>query len=123
MFVLTTTHVFWFPVTVRMPDTDEPGKFKPQTFQMQFEAIGQDESRRLTAEYEALTDPADRAREEHSHLIRVVKDWRDVIDPTGQPVPFSEAALRAAIQIGWIRTGIYRAYAQALAGDEARLGN
>mgnify|MGYP000893513546 CR=1 FL=1 len=121
-FRLVKAPVFWWPVVVRTPAADRPGAVEEHRFEMEFEAIGQDEARRLRDEVAAISDPAGRERREHALLERVCRNWREVTDEDGKSVPFSADAFAAALQITWVRAAIYAADAEAMNG-EARLGN
>ncbi len=126
MFVLTSTYRFWWPVTVMSPDPTLTGRLVKQEFEIRFEAMPQDEAIKLQAELAALP-PEEFLPRQHEQLIRVVKDWREVTDETGDAVPFGEDAFRLALQQSWFRTGVWQAYVDALNGTEktpaARLGN
>jgi hypothetical protein len=126
MFVLTSTHRFWWPVTVMSPDPILTGKLVKQEFELRFDAIPQDEAIKLQAELAALP-PEEFLPRQNEQLVRAIKDWRDVTDDEGVAVPFSEEALRLAMQHSWFRIGAWNAYNEGLAGTEkkppARLGN
>lgn len=126
MFVLTSTHRFWWPVTVMSPDPVLTGQLVKQEFEIRFEAMPQDEAIKLQAELAALP-PEEYLPRQHEQLLRVVKDWREVNDESGDAVPFSEDAFRQALQHSWFRTGVWQAYYDGLNGTEkqpqARLGN
>ncbi|WP_027143144.1 hypothetical protein [Mesorhizobium sp. WSM3626] len=124
-FKMIDAYRYWWPVTVEMPDADKPGEIVTKSFDMQFEAISSDESDAMLKEVSALP-PEEQKKRRHEELMRVCKDWRDVVDgPVGkeEPVPFTEAALALSLQYAWFSRGLYKAYAQSLAGDEARRGN
>lgn len=124
-FKVIDAYRYWWPVTVEIPDRDKPGKFATQSFTMQFEAISSDESNDILKEIAALK-PEEQKKRQHEELMRVCKDWRDVVDgPDGkeEQVPFSEAALAANLQFSWFSRGVYKAYGQSLTPDEARRGN
>lgn len=121
-FVLTDKHIYWWPVEVKLPHAEIPGKIVTQSFTMQFEAIGADEANAIWAEIEALP-VAERAARRHDELVRVSKDWRDVTGEDGSEVPFTEQALRAALQFSWFRVGLTEAYSRSLSADAARKGN
>lgn len=121
-FVLSATNRFWWPVKVKMPDPDRPGKIVTQELVVLFEPKDQDSAIEDQARIAAL--PAtDQIVAERQLLADVVRDWRDVLDEDKQPVPFSDKNLNMALQQSWFRTALWSAYAQSLAGQEARLGN
>lgn len=122
-FKLVDEYVYWWPVNVVLPDTTKSGKRVTQAFEMQFEALADDEARKLQEEYNALTDPKERQEHEHGQLLRTCKDWRGVMEDDGRTeVPFSEENLRRAIRFPFFRTACYRAYADSLS-ENPRQGN
>lgn len=126
MFTLVSQHLFWWPVTVRMPDPIETGRINSHTFEMRFEATPQEEAIAYQEELAALP-LADQARRQNEQLMRVAKGWREVVDESGNAVPFSVESLKAAMQFTWFREGVWTAYMDGLSGTEARaparLGN
>ncbi|WP_203560909.1 hypothetical protein [Jiella pacifica] len=121
-FVLAETYRYWWPVTVHIPDPKAAGKTIAQAFEMEFEAIPQDEAEALQAAYLALETAEERAAHQHDLLKRVSKGWRNVEAPGGGEQPFSEHAFDKALQFPWFRAGVYRAMSQSMSG-EARSGN
>lgn len=122
MFKLVSKHLFWWPVAVKRPDPDEVGRFIRDEFEMQFEALPMDRARKIDEVRNAL--PADRRDERNfDFLFEVTKGWRDVEDEGGQSVPFTREIFETALQNAWFRDGVLAAYASAMAGQEARLGN
>ncbi|MGM4981870.1 hypothetical protein [Rhizobium sp. 11_C7_N12_5] len=122
-FVLAENDRYWWPVVVLFPDPEKPGSFVEQKLSMEFELQERDDyikSRKLVAE---MTDPEEIVAHEHAELVRLSKNWSGVVGKNKEPVPFTEAALRAAIQKPWFRTGVYRAMNEAQSGEKPRLGN
>jgi len=122
-FKLIEQHTYWWPVTVEMPDPEKAGKVVTQSFTMQFQAMPADEGEAMVKEIAALPTLEERNAKQHEELMRVCKDWRDVVDDEGKDVAFSSEGLRAAMQFSWFSRGLYKAYARSLAPDEARKGN
>lgn len=122
-FVLETTHRYWWPVKVRIPDPEMAGKIIEQTLKIQFEPKGRDEALASQEVYEALTSAKDRADHEQKQLMDVCKGWDDVVGADKSSVAFTEENFRLALQHSWFRTAVYQAYADSLNGQEARLGN
>ena len=124
-FKLTTEHLYWWPVTVFLPNPDakRAGEVISQSFKMQFLSMSLDDARAMAAEIAAL--PAEeRDRRQHEELERVSRDWNeDVVDDDNLPIPFSLEKLRAAMQAPWFRIGLYQAYVKSLSGEAARKGN
>ncbi|TIV68873.1 MAG: hypothetical protein E5V89_21210 [Mesorhizobium sp.] len=122
-FVLAKEHLYWWPVTVDMPDPDKPGKWLKFSYTHQFVSVGNDEAIALQKEIAELKDDAEKAARQHDMLVKASRNWRDVVDEDKQEVPFSEEALRAALEHTWYRAGLYNAYFKSLTSDEARKGN
>jgi len=137
MFKLVKTLTAWWPVKVYEPDPENPGKFLPFEFEVEFEILDRDEVKKnqrdraaLFAEYEAesgeqrlaeLQDRLDALQERD--FLRVVRNWRGVVDDTDKPILFSEQMLVAALKRNHVREGINVAYAEAIDTGKARLGN
>lgn len=122
-FALVDSYRYWWPVTVNVPDTANPGKFLHQNLKIEFEAEPRDEAIARIEKIDAL--PVDeRADHEFDELRRLVTNWDEVTLADGiTPLPFTAEAFEKAIQFSWFRIGVYRAYADSISGDKARLGN
>lgn len=121
-YVLAATVSYWWPVVVRIPDPNVAGAIIEQKLKVLFEPEEQDAAIEQAEIYAALPTVKARADHERDQLLRVVKDWDDVVTAEKHTVPFSEENFRAALQRKWFRDGVYRAYSESLNGD-ARLGN
>ena len=122
-FTLAKTYRFWWPVEVRMPDPDNPGRVVKQTLKIQFEPKPRDEVIAAQEHYDTLNTARERADHEREQLLAVVKNWDDVVDEDGGAIAFSAEAFDQALQTSWFRTAVYAAYADCLNGNEVRLGN
>lgn len=122
-FRLTTEHLYWWPVAIEMPDPDRPGKWTTQSMTMQFASMTSEEARKMSARIAELPTQAERQAAEHDILIACCRDWRDVLDEDGEPLPFSEEALRGALSLVWYRVGIYTAFAKSQQSEAGRRGN
>ncbi len=122
-FQLVDNYRYWWPVTVRIPDPENPGKIIEQVLKIQFEAQGRDTDLAAQEEYRALTDPKEIAAHENAHLKSICKNWDDVMDVENELVPFTPEKFDAALQNNWFREGVYAAYGQSLIAEEAALGN
>lgn len=122
-FKLTDTPRYWWPVTVRMPSPDQPGKIVNQTLKLLFEPQSRSAAIDEAEALASLENPRDRAEAEMRQLKGVVTNWDDVTDDDGGAVAFSDEAFARALEFTWFRTAVYAAYAESLAGEEARLGN
>lgn len=123
-FVLTSEHVYWWPVKVKLPDPDQKraGKLIEQEFTIQFAAMPEDEARELAAEIAALPQ-AEREARQHEAILVVSRGWAGVFDENGEEVPFSAELLREAIRSPFFRLAIYNAYFASTSGEAARKGN
>lgn len=122
-FTLIENPTFWWPVTVRIPDPEVPGKTISQDLRVQFAPKTRDEEIALQESFAALTSERDRADAEIANWLDIVKGWDGVVDGNGNPVSFSAEALRAALQRSWFRVGLGEAFAAAAFGLEAKRGN
>jgi len=122
-FVATRKHLFWWPVTVRTPDPDNPGTFISEEFEMQFEALSKTEGEALDDAYAALETDKEKRAHEHDVARRVAVGWRGVEEGDGKALAFSAEGLEQMLEYSWYRAGIYTAYAEAMGGQEARRKN
>ena len=121
-FVPTEKCLYWWPVKVSRPDPENAGKVIAEEFEMQFELLDDDETERLAEESAAVKTQKERVAHERAWLQRVCRNWRNVVDDDGGPVPFS--AFTSFLAMPWARIGIYRAYGESLSGEESPvLGN
>ena len=137
MFVFVSSLTCWWPVKVQEPDPEKPGQMTEYSFEIEFEILDRDETRRMEDERTALLKQVETdASEENlrkvqdelearavSSFRRVIRNWRGIVDEDKKPVPFSEATFAAAMRHNRIRTAINRAYQEAIGEDKARLGN
>ncbi|HBD91813.1 MAG TPA: hypothetical protein DEF16_03760 [Gemmobacter sp.] len=122
-FALVEKPTYWWPVTVRVPDPDTAGKFQEQELKLQFVAQPRDAAIAAQEAYADLTSDRARHETEVAQMLDIVTGWDGVVDGNGNPVPFSETTLRAALQLMWFRNAVNAAYAESMMGIEARLGN
>lgn len=137
MFKLVKTLTAWWPVTVYEPDPENPGKFVSFEFEAEFEILDRDQVAQneadrsaLFAEFEGETGD-NRLKELEEKLdalqtrdfLRVMRNWRKVVDDSEQPLIFSEQALLQALKRNHVREGISVAYAEAIDTGKARQGN
>lgn len=122
-FKLSDTDRYWWPVIVRIPDPQNPGRILEQTFQAEFEPLSpeaESEAAEVAAGLNSLREILDHSI---AQAARVVKNWDGVVDGEKNPVPFSPDKLRLALGKTWFRIGVNEAYQQSLKGEAARLGN
>ncbi|PRD45337.1 hypothetical protein C5748_03845 [Phyllobacterium phragmitis] len=123
-FKLVDKYAYWWPVKVSVPDPDRPGKFLNQTFDMKFEALSKSEADAMSDDFMRLESDEERVKQRDNMLYRICKDWRGVQDDDDKSdVPFSDATFAQAMQWSWFRTGVYVAFSESLAGEQARKGN
>ncbi len=122
-FTLAKTPRYWWPVTVRVPDPDNAGKMLEQQLRLWVEPMTRDEQVAANEELNALTTMREMTDFDVAQTLRVVKGWEGVVDDDGAPVPFSEDALKQAMQFDWFRRDVAAAVTASLRGEEARLGN
>ena len=90
MFKIDLSPSYWWPVRFNLPK-ETGGTQETYTFDVEYKRMTLSESEALgrRAEVEKLSDAAIAAE--------MVIGWKGVADGTGAPVPFSEAALRRAL--------------------------
>lgn len=122
-FKLAQTYRYWWPVTVRVPDPENPGQIIEQQLKVQLVPLSQKDLD--AAQDESVKLKTVREVNEHGigQLLRVVRNWEGVVDDAGEPVPFTEDGLRLALQHAWFRAGIQKALHESQNGEAARLGN
>ena len=122
-FKLTKSHRYWWPVTVRIPDPENPGQIIEQVLKVQFEPKSREEF--LAAQEKAAKLTSLRALTEHevAEARDIIRDWDDVHDDDGLLVPFSPQSLELALQQSWFRRGINEALTSSMNGEAAALGN
>ena len=122
-FVLAPNPRYWWPVSVQMPDTDNPGEFVEQTFKVLFEPRDQDAEKAERDRILAITDTEQQLKEDRASLAAVIKGWDDIVDPDKTPVSFSPENLDLMLRQPWSRVAVWRAYHASQMGEEVRLGN
>lgn len=122
-FVLGATSLIRWPIVVRRPDPDRPGRTLRQELIASFQPVEQDA---FLEEQERIVEiPGMRARAaaERDYLASLIKGWEGPEFVDGTPVPFTPENLAEALQDGAFRAGAYQALAEIAVGQEARLGN
>ena len=124
-FVLGKKDAVWWPVTVSMPDPENPGKTVQSTLKALIQPEGQDAFFEAQEAIAAEKTPRAQATAERAYLAGRIKDWDwpDVIGEDQRPVPFGPEAIGAALQEAWFRAGLWAALNEVSTGREARLGN
>lgn len=122
-FVLVENPTYWWPVTVRVPDPSVAGQTVEQVLEVQFAPRDRDQALERQEYHATLTTDRERAEAEISDMIEIVCGWDGVVDGKGEPVPFSENTLRAALRHSWFRIGLMTALNESLIGKAAKRGN
>lgn len=103
MFKLDRSPAYWWPVSVMFAAADG-GKFETETFEASFVRLDNDG-------FKALMDEVREKKLPDAELVpRIVNDWRNVADATGQLVPFSAAALARLCKLPGVPGAIVRAF-------------
>lgn len=137
MFTLVKTLTTWWPVTVYEPDPQTPGTFLEQSFEVEMEILDDDDVKahrdaRMAVLAAAAADTSEsglaktqQALEEldRNWFLRVVRNWRNVVDEKKNPLTFSEQVLLAALKRAHVREGIVHAYNEAIDTGAARIKN
>lgn len=121
-FKLAKTHRYWWPVKVRVPDPENAGRFLEQDLRLELEPQPRDAAIAAQELLAGLKTVREVVEHEIAEVLKVVRNWDGVVDDQGT-VPFSEDAMRAALQHSWFRNAVTKAIADSLNGEEARLGN
>lgn len=112
MFVLSDsdTPEFEWPVVIDVPTNG--GKFQKHRITAVFRTIP-------TERYEELLELP--ILEQDRNIAReCLIGWKDVSDPDGNPVEFSDEARDRLLNLLYVRAAIVRAYADALSGKASR---
>lgn len=122
-FMLSKSYRYWWPVTVRAPDPENPGQIVEYHLKVQFEPKGRAEM--LDAQEAAAAMTSLRALTDHevTQARDMIKNWDGVIDAEKNIVPFSPDLLEQALQQPWFRRGVNEALTASMNGEAARLGN
>lgn len=122
-FKLVENYTYWWPVKVSIPNPDRPGKFVNQSFDVKFKALPKSEADTMRDEFSRLETEEERNKHQDDLLHRVCSDWRGVEDDAGEEAEFTSSSFLQAMEWSWFRTAVYLAFAESLAGDQARKGN
>ncbi len=122
-FALLDSVTYWWPVSVRTPDTANPGKMIDQRLKVLFQPQDQDVAVAQHEKSLALKTAKEFAEHEYDGLTAIVMNWDDVVDAKGGAIPFSPETFRAACQKSAFRAAVWAAYHESQNGQEARLGN
>lgn len=122
-FVLADKPRYWWPVTVRVPDPENPGKVLEQTLKLLFEPRDQDAEKAEQERILKIENQAEALREERASLAAVIKGWDDVVSEDKSAIAFTPESIELALKQTWFRAAVWEAYYESQSGEEARLGN
>lgn len=124
-FVVTQSRHYWWPIKVRMPNSDprRAGQMEEFLFKAKFEAISTEEADGIIAQVNELP-VEDRKGRQNDLIKRVVKDWDDqIVDEEKQPIPFDGGTLDQLLTDPWVLIAFWRAWSESMTDDAGRKGN
>ncbi|MBC7313600.1 MAG: hypothetical protein H5U11_13995, partial [Rhizobium sp.] len=135
MFKLVDSLTAWWPVKVLQPDPDKPGKMKEFEFEIEFEIIDRDETKRMDEQRaelikQAEADPSEATLRRVQDALeevnlasfrRVIRNWRGIVDEQDRPISFTEESFVVAMKHNRIRAGLNKAYQEASGQEGVRL--
>lgn len=119
MFTLVKDPAHWWPVTFDVPA--DGGTAVTQTVELKLVRLGLDEYRELWSGPIAAAvairrgeqtppSPDDNKMRDRQLFDRCVRGWRQIVDPEGSPLPFSEPWISQMIDVGNFLEGFGAAY-------------
>lgn len=137
MFRMVKTLTTWWPVKVYEPSPEKPGTFAEYEFEIEMEILDRDVVKFNQAARDAILAEAEgevsdkvlksvtAKLDQHELQVfhRVFRNWRGVVDETGEVLPFSTEMFLQALKRNHFREAINVAYAEAIDSGKARLGN
>lgn len=121
-FTLAKSYLYWWPVTVMVPAPDVPGSYHPEELCIQISPQTQAEAVAANEQLADLRTTRELVEHEITQILTVVRGWEGVVGDDGVAVPYSEEAMRQALQFSWFRNAISAAITASLNG-EARVKN
>jgi hypothetical protein len=122
-FVLGKKRLYWWPVTVALPDEKRPGKIVHHTFEAELELLDRKEYEAFNNETNEAKSQEERGDVDVRFIKRIVRDWRGIVDDDDQEIGFTDNSLAEALQSNAVRAGILRAILESANGEEARVKN
>lgn len=116
-FVSVKNCVYWWPVPVRRPDFENPGKIVVDEFEAQFRLLDDEQAKEMGKEAAAVRTQEGRVAHERKWLSTIVANWRGMNNEDGSPTPFE--LFPQALEVPWYRIALYNAYGLSLAGEES----
>ncbi|MCI5097527.1 MAG: phage tail assembly chaperone [Rhodobacteraceae bacterium] len=122
-FVLADAPRYWWPVTVKIPNDDQPGEFIEQTFKLLFEPRDREEEKSVRDRILGLKDGPQQIAADRDALAEVIKGWDDVVGPDKAPVEFTSENLDRLLRQSWAIVPAWKAYHESQLGGATLLGN
>lgn len=115
MFKIAKERTYEFPVDVKLPKEDRPGRYETHRFHVTFEALPVSESRELVREIDDARRTGDDSRDLDRELMRrVMKGWRGVEET------FDEDTLELAINDPFVLRALVEAYRKSVNGEQVQ---
>lgn len=114
MFKLAKEATYWWPVKVRVPSIDKPGKHDDETFEVCFRYLGNE------AQESLMRRTADEKMLDCQVVPLIVVGFRGVQDERGAELPFSTEALASVCDEPGVDTAIVTAYFDSRAQAPAK---
>lgn len=90
------TDSFYFPI--QMPVVSESGTVQSYRFEFKFKRVSRSKLNALQKAQEAQNDyEVDTLERDVDWIMEVTDGWRNIVDETGQEVPFTRDTLRALL--------------------------
>ena len=108
---------------MKLPDPDNAGKIIEQEFEIEFVAVDRDEAKDMDAKKAELNTADDLLSHDIEMLKSITNSWSGIEDASGNQIPFNSKNIDQVLNNSWVRKAVVIAYAQAMAGEEARVKN
>jgi hypothetical protein len=112
MFKIEKKATFFWPVLVNVPK--DGGGFASHEFQAEFKFH---EQSKMDLLLERLKN------DDHDILRDLLVGWKQVSNPDGTPVEYTEEAKEALIDIPYVRSALLKSYFEAISGNKVKRGN
>lgn len=125
MFKFAPKNEVLWPVEIRAPRGDGSGGVQVFKIRVLFRLLSRTDARTLEVcgrkAYSGTVEEEDAARAEAERLLRAhIVGWEDVHDEQDAPLPFSDEALTAMLNVPYIERAIVSALLQASLGAPAK---
>lgn len=123
-FVLQSEGTYWWPVSIETPSSTGAGKYRRETFELEFLRLPQSRVEEIMAgEYELRCAMARNDFDEikkligvaRQHASEIVVGWRGILEKDGgEEIPFSITALEKLLQVPGMPGIIVSTYADTI---------